>query len=135
MVSAETLRLLADIGFMATSGGFSKQARSLFDAIELARPDSVLPHIGKALNYMNLNMHQEALDTLEKKALKLEPDNATVQAFMGMALMLLGRSSESERCLNGITDSEDTLAASLASNLLSELRQHANKKPSAPGLH
>ena len=134
MVSADTLRLLADIGFMATSSGFSPQAKSLFNAIELNRPDSVLPYIGHALNCMNMNKNQEALDILEKKALKIEPDNPTVQAFMGMALMLLGRSSESERCLEGIVDSEDTLASGLANNLLSELKQHANKKAS-PGLH
>ena len=134
MVSAETLRLLADIGFMATSGGFSPQAKTLFHAIELARPDSVLPHIGTALNCMNLNKHQEALDILEKKALKIEPDNATVKAFMGMALMMLGRNSESERCLSAITNSEDTLAATLAANLLVELQEHASKKAS-PGLH
>ncbi len=134
MVSADTLRLLADIGFMATSSGYSPQAKALFHAIELTRPDSVLPHIGMALNCMNLNKHQEALDILEKKALKLEPDNATVQAFMGMALMMLGRSSESERCLSALTDSDDTLAATLASNLLAELKEHANKK-AAPGLH
>ena len=134
MVSAETLRLLADIGFMATSGGLSPQAKSLFQAVELARPDSVLPHIGTALNYMNMSKHQEALDILEEKALKLEPENATVKAFIGMALMMLGRSSDSERCLTPIASSDDVLAATLATNLLTELRQHANKK-SSPGLH
>ena len=134
MVSAETLRLLADIGFMATSGGFSPQAANLFKAVELARPDSVLPHIGFALNHMNMNRHQEALEILEKKALKLEPDNATVKAFIGMALMMLGRNSESERTLNQITASDDVLAATLATNLLTELQQHADKK-SSPGLH
>ncbi|CAM3555761.1 tetratricopeptide repeat protein [Parendozoicomonas haliclonae] len=134
MVSADTLRLLADIGFMATSGGFSPQAQSMFKAIEQARPDSVLPHIGNALNSMNMNRHQEALDTLEKKALKLEPENPTVKAFIGMALMMLGRNSECERYLNGLTDSDDSLAASLASNLLVELKEQASKKSSS-GLH
>ncbi len=131
MVSAETLRLLADIGFMATSGGFSPQARNLFAAIEHARPDSVLPHIGNALNSMNMNKHQEALEILEKKALKLEPENSTVKAFMGMALMMLGRNNESERCLSALTGSDDALAASLASNLLIELKQQGNKKSGA----
>ncbi len=134
MVSAQTLRLLADIGFMATSEGLSPQASNLFKAIEHARPDSVLPHIGNALNKMNMNEHQEALEILEKKALKLEPENPTIKAFMGMALMMLGRNSESERCLLALTTSEDTLAANLASNLLLELKQNANKK-SSPGPH
>ena len=130
MVSAETLRLLADIGFMATSGGFSPQAASLFNAVEQARPQSVLPHIGNALNSMNMNRHQEALEILEKKALKLEPENPTVKAFMGMALMMLGRNSESERCLTALISSDDALAANLASNLLNELKQQGNKKSS-----
>ena len=135
MVSAETLRLLADIGFMATSGGLSPQARAIFDAVGKSRPDSVLPHIGNALNLMNLNKHTEALEMLEKKALTLEPDNSTVQAFIGMALMLLGRNSESEQCLNKLIGSEDALAANLAQNLLIELRVHNNKKASSSGLH
>ncbi len=130
MVSAETLRLLADIGFMATSGGFSPQAASLFNAVGQARPQSVLPHIGNALNSMNMNRHQEALEILEKKALKLEPENPTVKAFMGMALMMLGRNSESERCLTALISSDDALAANLASNLLNELKQQGNKKSS-----
>lgn len=130
MVSAETLRLLADIGFMATSGGFSPQAASLFNAVGQARPQSVLPHIGNALNSMNMNRHQEALEILEKKALKLEPENPTVKAFMGMALMMLGRNSESERCLTALINSDDALAANLASNLLNELKQQGNKKSS-----
>lgn len=130
MVSAETLRLLADIGFMATSGGFSSQAASLFNAVGQARPQSVLPHIGNALNSMNMNRHQEALEILEKKALKLEPENPTVKAFMGMALMMLGRNSESERCLTALISSDDALAANLASNLLNELKQQGNKKSS-----
>lgn len=130
MVSAETLRLLADIGFMATSGGFSPQAASLFNAVGQARPQSVLPHIGNALNSMNMNRHQEALEILEKKALKLEPENPTVKAFMGMALMMLGRNSESERCLTALISSDDALAANLASNLLNELKQQGSKKSS-----
>lgn len=132
MVTAETLRLLADIGFMATSNGMSLQAKSIFRAIGHIRPKSVLPHIGLALNHLNLNQFQDALDVLEKKALKVEPDNPTVRAFIGMSLMLMGRNSESEKFLVSLTDSDDALAASLAENLLGELKHHADKKSASP---
>ena len=124
MISAEILRKLADIGFMATSGGFFRQAESIFKAIELNKKNNVLPYMGMALNLMNMEKGQEALDILEKKALKIEPDNHVLQAFKAMALMLLGRNSESETCLNGIVaKSTDDLAQNLAKNLLSELHR------------
>lgn len=132
MVTVETLRLLADIGFMATSNGMSPQAKSIFHAIGHIRPKSVLPHIGMALNHLNLNQFQDALDVLEKKALKAEPDNPTVRAFIGMSLMLMGHSSESENFLVPLIDSDDALAANLAENLLKELKHHADKKSASP---
>ncbi|MCY4472098.1 MAG: tetratricopeptide repeat protein [Kistimonas sp.] len=134
MVSVETLRLLADIGFMATSGGLSPQAAELFRAIELARPDSVLPHIGKALNCMNMKKHQDALDVLEKKALPMEPDNDSIKALIGMALMMMGRNNESERCLQAIASSEDKdpMAVEMATALLA--KHNKNSGSSAPGV-
>ncbi|MCK5894077.1 MAG: hypothetical protein KAG53_06610 [Endozoicomonadaceae bacterium] len=131
-ITAEHLRLLADIGFMATSNGMSAQAKSIFTAIGHARPGSILSHIGLAINHLNLNQFQDALDILEKKALKVEPDNPTVQAFIGMSLMLMGRNSESETFLLPLLDSKDTSAASLAKNLLQELKHHADKKSTPP---
>lgn len=127
-VTAENLRLLADIGFMATSNGMSTQAQSIFQAIAHVRPSSILSYIGLALNHLNLNQFQDALDVLEKEALKIEPNNPTVQAFIGMSLMLMGRNSESETFLLPLLDSEDALAANLARNLLQELKHHADKK-------
>ncbi len=122
MVSAEILRKLADIGFMATSGGFFRQADAIFSSIELSRKDNILPYMGKALNLMNMEKNQEALDMIENKALKIEPENHVLHAFKGMALMLLGRNSESENCLNNIAStSNDSIAKNLADNLLSEL--------------
>lgn len=124
MINAEILRKLADIGFMATSGGFFRQAESIFKAIELNRKDNILPHMGMALNLMNMEKGQEALDILEKKALKIEPDNHVLHAFKAMALMLLGRNSESENCLNNImTKSTDNVSKNLAQNLLEELHR------------
>ena len=123
MLRVETLRLLADIGFMATGSGFSPQAECIFRAIEVAKPRSLAPHIGLALNCMNNKQHQMALDILEKKALPLEPENPIIRAYVGMALMMLGRASESERCLTAVARGDDEPAKTLATQLLSQLRQ------------
>jgi len=124
MVDAEILRKLADIGFMATGGGLFRQAEAIFHAIELNRKDNVLPHMGMALNLMNMELAEDALNVLEKKALKMEPENQVLQAFKAMALMQLGRNNESETCLHQIvTKSKDDIAVTLAENLLSELRR------------
>ena len=127
MVSTEMLRKLADIGFMATGGGLFRQAEIIFQAVKLNRENNILPYMGLALNLMNMNKCEEALNILEKKALVLEPDNDTLHAFVGMALMLLGRSRESEKCLNRVVEeSDDDLACNLAKNLLQHLRNKSS---------
>ena len=124
MISAEILRKLADIGFMATSGGFFSQAQNIFGAIELSSKENIVPYIGMAINMMNMSKSQDALDLLEKKALPLEPDNQVLHAFKGMALMLLGRNCESEKCLNNVLTSDpDSVTSNLAQGLLGELHR------------
>lgn len=124
MVSAEILRKLADIGFMATSGGLFKQAECIFKAIKLNRKDSILPFIGEALNLINMNRSEEALALIEKKALVLEPDNGVLHSIKAMALMFMGRNSESENCLNEVIRANaDNDATNLAENLLNQLHK------------
>ena len=123
MITTETLKIIADIGFMATSCGMSGSSNKIFHGISKARPDSVLPHIGQALNLMNTGNPQQALETLEKKAALLEPQNQIVQAFLGMALMMLGRNTECEQCLQKVKKSKDGMAQVLATELLKEIKK------------
>ena len=117
MIDDKLLKTLADIGFMASGTGLPKNAFAIFNGIEAARPDSSVSSIGFAMEFMNRKRHQEALDVLHK-ALKTNPDDPDILAFIGMSLMLEGRNKESEDYLSQLLTSTDTEAATMAKELL-----------------
>lgn len=121
MIDDKLLKLLADIGFMASGVGLPKNAFAIFVGIEKARPDSAVPSIGFAMEFMNRKRHQEAIDILHKEGLARDPENATVKAFIGMSLMLEGRSKESEEMLIPLLESDDPEASVMAKELLSHI--------------
>ena len=123
MVSDNTIKTIADIGFMAATNGMSKHAFGIFCALEKVRPDSVLPSLGFATVFINKKMNQEALEILHKEALPKDPDSPAVKAFIGLALMLEGRNKESEDTLNAAKKSKDEQARAMAEELLAEIRQ------------
>ena len=121
MIDDKLLKLLADIGFMASGVGLPKNAFAIFAGIEKARPDSAMPSIGFAMEFMNRKRHQEAIDILHKEGLARDPENATVKAFIGMGLMLEGRNKESEEMLTPLLESDDPQASVMAKELLSHI--------------
>ena len=121
MIDDKLLKLLADIGFMASGVGLPKNAFAIFAGIEKARPDSAMPSIGFAMEFMNRKRHQEAIDILHKEGLARDPENATVKAFIGMGLMLEGRNKESEEMLIPLVECDDPEASVMAKELLSHI--------------
>ena len=121
MIEDKLLKTLADIGFMASGTGLPKHAFGIFAGIEAARPDSPLSTIGFALEFMNRKRHQEAIDILHKEGLKKHPDDASVKAFLGMALMFEGRNKEGEDVLQLVANSTEVEPAIMAKELLAQL--------------
>ncbi|WP_263079688.1 hypothetical protein [Endozoicomonas sp. Mp262] len=118
------IKTLADIGFMASSSGQTKHAFAIFTGIEAVKPDSILPDIGYALEFMNKKKYQEAISILTKQALQKEPDSAAAKAFIGLALMLDGHNKKSEDCLEAIKNSDDSAASKMAKELLDHIRSN-----------
>ncbi|WP_299730911.1 hypothetical protein [uncultured Endozoicomonas sp.] len=121
MIDDKLLKTLADIGFMASATGLPKHAFGIFNGIEAARPDSPLSTIGIAMEFMNRKRHQEAIDLLHKEGLKKFPDDPSVQAFLGMALMFEGRNKESEGFLTPLLNSSELEPNVMAKELLSHI--------------
>ncbi|MGI9276954.1 MAG: tetratricopeptide repeat protein [Endozoicomonas sp.] len=117
------IRKVADIGFMASSAGLPKHAFAIFNAIEKARPDSTLPYLGFALEFMNKKMNQEALEILEKQALPKAPDDPSIKAFIGMVLMLEGRNKESEDYLTAALNTDEPEVKVMAGELLNNIHK------------
>ena len=123
MLQTETVHLLADIGIMASTCGMSKRAFAIYNGIEAIRPKCVFPDIGLALEFINRKDYQKALDILEKKALKKNPNDPFIQALVGMILMFDGQSANSETLLKKLEKNSDVNASTMASELLKELRE------------
>ncbi|MFK0573439.1 tetratricopeptide repeat protein [Endozoicomonas sp.] len=121
MIDNKLLKVLADIGFMASGTGLPKHAFGIFNGIEAARPDSPLSTIGFALEFMNRKRHQEAIDLLHKEGLKKHPEDPTIKAFVGLALMFEGRNKESEGYLNPLLSSSELEPSIMAKELLANI--------------
>ena len=121
MIDDKLLKTLADIGFMASGTGLPKHAFGIFNGIEAARPDSPLSTIGFALEFMNRKRHQEAIEILHREGLAKHPDDPSIKAFLGMALMFEGRNKESEDFLKPLLDVSDVEPAVMAKELLANI--------------
>lgn len=102
----DAMRLLAEIGFMGTVTGPVAAARSLFESLQILRPDSKLPWIGLALGELGAGRPEEAVRLLRDEALRLHPGDAESLTFLGMALQKAGRASEARKVLASVIDQE-----------------------------
>ena len=122
MIDDRLLKTLADIGFMASAHRSSKTRFLVFlmvlkQLVLTAR----LNTIGFALEFMNRKRHQEAIDLLHKEGLKQFPDDPSIKAFLGMALMFEGRNKESEGFLTPLLQSSDQESSIMAKELLGQI--------------
>lgn len=75
-------------------------AEAIFTAVEAERADAPLPYVGLAMAYLNCGRAPEAIAALERGLAAVAPANRPeVQAFLGLALQVGGRLSESRKAL------------------------------------
>ena len=116
-VSAESLRRLLEIGYVAAGNGYFAEAETIFRGLAAVRPESSAPAIGRAVSALNRGMAADAVGVLEAER-KRSPDDALVQAFLGLALQSAGRNAESTAALAALTETADPVAAAMAKALL-----------------
>lgn len=104
---------------MAACHGRRQEAHAIFEGLGEVRPESVYPAIGMAVAEMGAGHYEEAVGILRSKALRQNPGSAEVLCFLGLALKLAGRGSESEATLRQATSTGDEQTRSLAQVLLS----------------
>ncbi len=115
------VKLLMEVGYLATGNGFSDEARTIFRGVAAARPESEYPLIGLAVVEMNEGNLQEAVRLLEK-ARKLNPESWLAASFMGLAYKLSGETTKSRAVLEEVVArAKDATAVSMARALLAEM--------------
>ncbi len=119
----EDLRELARTAFLAVHVGEPAAARTIFSALAVLRPDSVLPHIGRAMAEQAAGRMDEAVHWLRDEALRAHPDSEELQAFLGLALVQADRPSQALPVLRALTTRGDSDVAhvNMARALLSQL--------------
>lgn len=118
-LEAEEARLLLKIALMAVGGNRFQSAAKIFAALEKFRPNSSEVASGKAVALMSAGMFAEAAEYVEGTALARFPDTPMLQAFLGMALLRLGRVAEAAEPLEkAASQSVDSVAAKMAGDLL-----------------
>lgn len=124
-MKAETklIRLLLEIGYLASGYGFSEEANTIINSVQGVRPDSCYPRIARAVCRMNEGCPQEAVDILRPCCAGDLPENELARSFLGLALRQTGLNSESEEVLSGVLSScEDPTALQMARAILGEIR-------------
>ncbi len=107
-----------EVGYLATGGGMTAEAATIFGALEAVRPESELPLVGQAVTQLNAGQPQEAIALL-RKALERNPDSEFAATFLGLSLMQAGMTSAAENILKQVEGSgRNPQAVGLAKNLL-----------------
>lgn len=123
--------LLIEAGFIAVKQLDEKSARSLFQAAQKLRPDSVAPRIGIgyiALNKLDL---KEASTTFEA-VVQQEPENYLAQTFLGICYLLVKeKRKEGERLIaEAMKKTSDPTVKNLGQVSLLWLEKDLKKKDS-----
>ena len=116
-ISAESLRRLLEIGYVAAGNGRFADAETIFRGVAAVRPQSTAPTIGRAVAALNRGAAGEAVAILAAERVR-SPSDALVQAFLGLALKSAGRNAEGAATLAAVAECADPVASTMAQSLL-----------------
>lgn len=100
---SETVRLIAEIGFIAVSYGLAEEAEQIFKAFRVMRPDQEAGALGLSLACMVRGDVDGALKHLESA-----PPTDTIQTYRGLALLRKGDLDTAKEILTEITELDET---------------------------
>ena len=120
-IGTPLIRLMMEIGYLATGNGFSAEAEAIFEGLRAVRPGSEIPFIGLAVTRMNAGRPLEAASLLEEQALRLSPASELAQGFLGLALRLAGHTGRSQSVLEDLAaKATNPCAGAMARALLAD---------------
>lgn len=102
MLESKEIRLLGEIGFIASGRGSVAHAKAIFSALQLVRPEKAFSYVGNAMALLNAGKYADASSLLADVRLPEGEEADTVEAILGLALQLEGRANESTRVLQGV---------------------------------
>jgi len=93
-IDSDLLKLLMEVGFLATKSGMLADAETIFQGVAAARPNSGYPHIGLGCVAMGHGDFEKAVEILEGAPSKERAERDLCMGFLAMAFKLSGRNDE-----------------------------------------
>ncbi|WP_028320246.1 tetratricopeptide repeat protein [Desulfatiglans anilini] len=119
---ADLLKLLMQIGFIASGTGYYREAETIFSGIQAMSPQSEFPSIGKAVNKLNEMDPESAIQILTSEALEINPESDLAKAFLAQAFRQAGLNDRGQTLCNDILNTtEDVFAGRIAEAILIEM--------------
>ncbi|MEJ2670356.1 MAG: hypothetical protein P8176_05880 [Gammaproteobacteria bacterium] len=119
MSQKELCQMLSEVGFIASRYMMFDKASRLHGTIEAAYPGTEAPTIGEAYNLICQQSTEEAINLLSKFIDKKKDDvSDLLRGFLGLALFENGSMSQAEIVLTNVNKGSDSVAKSMASDLL-----------------
>lgn len=121
-IDSDLLKLLMEVGFMATNKGSLNEATVIFNGLTCARPQSAYPRIGLGCVAMGYGKYNQAVEILREAPAQAPGERDLCQGFLGMALKLGGSHDECRSVLTQLKDdSQNEVAVRMAEKLLDSM--------------
>lgn len=117
LMGAEDVRVLADIGFMALFGDRAELARSIFDALDVLRPESEAAVVARANYCLATNDVHKAAEILRAAT----PSDA-ICALLGLTLLKQRKGEEALVLLKEASERYADAGGTLSANMLAEIQ-------------
>ena len=107
--NSEAISKSTELGFLACRWpSLGRQARAIFAATGVARPNSPARLIGEAMVCLNCdNDSEKAVRFLKREGISGESGALACRAFLGLSLFLANRQQESRQVLKQVVDNDD----------------------------
>lgn len=138
LLEPDEVRLLTQVGFIASAHADIDRVERIFGAILRVRPEQSTGFLGMAVGLLNASRAHEAVALLERAHLPAGEEADMVEAFLGLALQMDARTSDSTRVLRKVATSAGaqrtppTPGAILAQRLLGEFTHGPENPASSP---
>jgi hypothetical protein len=127
LFTADDVRLLAAVGFLAGKSGCVAPAIRIFQAIIKLRPDADFPFIGLSIAYMSVGMNAEAVQVLAERQCPDAKASDPIDLWRSLAFHVAGdRSSAAASLQRYAMGSPDDTQQALVQRLNRELGLRAS---------
>ncbi|MEJ2643248.1 MAG: tetratricopeptide repeat protein [Desulfosarcinaceae bacterium] len=121
-IDTDLLKLLMEVGFMATNSGRLPEAATIFKGLSRARPQSVYPQIGLGCVAMGSGQFAQAVEILKAAPAQADGERDLCQGFLGMALKLGGFQEECRSVLTQLqSEGQNEVAVRMAGKLMKNM--------------